>query len=75
VEGQWQTPAVKTHIRLLETCSAVETLCAFHNIDPVKAFSACKIVSSGKLVMVVPPVRAVHTESKLGGSRVNITFG
>jgi hypothetical protein len=74
-EGQWQTPAVKTHIRLLETCFAVETLCAFHNIDSKKGFSACKVFSSGELVMVVPPVRAVHTESKLGSSRVNITFG
>jgi hypothetical protein len=25
--------------------------------------------------MVVPPVGAVHTQSKVGGSRVNITFG
>jgi hypothetical protein len=74
-EGQWQTPAVKTHIRLLETCFAVKTLCAFHSIDSVKGFSACKVFSSGELVMVVLPVRAVHTESKQGGSRVNITFG
>jgi hypothetical protein len=74
-EGQWQTPAVKTHIRLLETCFAVETLCGFHSIDSEMGFSACKVFASGELVMIVPPVRAVHTESKLAGSRVNITFG
>lgn len=74
-EGQWQTPNVKTYIRLLETCFAVEVLTGFQSIDSERGFSACKIFSSGELVMVVPPVRAVHTQSKVAGSRVNITFG
>jgi hypothetical protein len=73
-EAQYKTATVRTHIRLLETCSVVENLCAFYSIDN-RGSSLCKLFSSDELVMVVPPVRAVHTDSQLGGSRVNITFG
>jgi hypothetical protein len=37
-EGAWETPAFKTHIRLLETCSAVESFCAFHSVDVKRGF-------------------------------------
>jgi hypothetical protein len=62
-EGQWKTPAVTTHIRLLETCYAVESFCAFQYVDFDKGFSACKVVSSGEMVMVVTPcLGSAHRE-------------
>jgi hypothetical protein len=74
-EAAWETPDVHTHIRLLETWFAVETLCAFQCVDLDRGLGPRKLFGSGELVMIVPPVRAVHTQSKVGGSRVNISFG
>jgi hypothetical protein len=69
------TSAVRTTIRKLETTRAVEDFCRFENVEEAKGLGAAKLLSSGSILYLVPPVDVVHTDSKVAGSRVTLTYG
>jgi hypothetical protein len=59
----------------LETTRAVEDFCRFENVEEAKGFGAAKLLSSGSILYMVPPVDVVHTDSKVAGSKVSFTYG
>jgi hypothetical protein len=75
-ENAWKTSGgIKTHIRLLETTRAVDDFCRFENVNEGRGFGAAKLFGSGEIIMIVPPVEAVHIDSPVAGSRVQFTYG
>jgi hypothetical protein len=53
----------------------VEDFCRFENVEEAKGMGAAKLLSSGSILYLVPPVDVVHTESKVAGSKVTFTYG
>jgi hypothetical protein len=62
-------------IKVLETTRAVEDFCRFDDVHEDKGFGAGKVLASGEVLMIIPPVQVVHTQSKLSGPRVSFTYG
>jgi hypothetical protein len=74
-EDEWKTSAVKTIVKKLETTWAVEEFCQFESVNPSTGLRAGKLLASGSIMVIVPPLEVVHTESKVAGSKVSLTFG
>jgi hypothetical protein len=72
-EDQWKTSADKTVVKRLETTHAVESFCRFEGINSNTGWGSGNLLSSGSVLVITPPLEAVHTESKVAGSKV--TFG
>jgi hypothetical protein len=75
LEDLYKTSAVVTTIKTLETTRAVEDFLRFNTVNADKGYGAGKLPASGSVLVVVPPIEVVHTDSKLTGSRVTITYG
>jgi hypothetical protein len=71
----YKTSSVVTVIKVLETTRAVEDFCRFETIQEDKGWGSGKLLASGEVLVLIPPVQVVHTESKLAGSRVSFTYG
>jgi hypothetical protein len=75
LEDSYKTSAVVTTIKTLETTRAVEDFLRFNTVNAYKGYGAGKLLASGSVLVVVPPIEVVHTDSKLAGSKVTITYG
>jgi hypothetical protein len=75
LEDAYKTSAVVTTIKKLETTRAVEDFLRFNTVNANKGYGAGKLLASGSVIVVVPPIGVVHTDSKLAGSKVSITYG
>jgi hypothetical protein len=75
LQDAYKTSAVKTTIRRLETTRAMEDFCRFENVDSDRGWGAGKVLPNGSILMMVPPMEIVHTDSKLAGSKVTFTSG
>jgi hypothetical protein len=70
-----KTSSVVTTIKKLKTTRAVEDSLRFDSVNADKGWGSGKLLSSGSVLVVVPPLGAIHTDSKVAGSKVTITYG
>jgi hypothetical protein len=61
--ASYETDARKVYDRVLQTTRAVEDFCEFGGIDEKIGARSCKLLPTGELLMVVPPVYASHIAS------------
>jgi hypothetical protein len=74
-EDSYKTSAVVTTVKTLETTRAVEDFLRFNTVNADKGYGAGKLLASGSVLVVVPLIEVVHTNSKVAGSKVTITYG
>ncbi|GAQ86062.1 hypothetical protein KFL_002680080 [Klebsormidium nitens] len=70
-----KTATVETHVKILETTRAVQEFCGFGTVNEKRGHGACKLLASGEVLVVVPPVEVTHTYSKAAGARVHFVYG
>jgi hypothetical protein len=74
--ASYETDAREVHDRVLQTTRAVEDFCLFGSVDESMGERSCKLLSTGEVLMVVPPVYVSHIASHHDqGSKVSIIFG
>jgi hypothetical protein len=73
-EDAFATAAVTKHVKLLETTKAVESFCRFAGVNQEKGLGAAKLLPTGEIAMVVPPLYATHVGSEKAGDRVDFEF-
>jgi hypothetical protein len=74
-EAIYKTQTVQTHVKLLETTRAVEEFSAFSTVHEKKGAGTAKILATGELLFIVPPMEVTHTVSKSAGARVHFQYG
>jgi hypothetical protein len=73
-EDAFATAAVTEHVKLLETTKAVEEFCQFAGVNQEKGLGAAKLLPTGEISMVVPPLYATHVGSEKAGDEVEFEF-
>jgi hypothetical protein len=74
-EAVYKTYTVQTHVKLLETTRAIEEFCAFSNVNEARGAGSGKLLASGELLIIVPPMEVTHTVSKAAGARNHFQYG
>jgi hypothetical protein len=74
-EAVYKTYIVQTHVNLLETTRAIEEFCAFSTVNEARSAGSGKLLASGELLFIVPPMEVTHTVSKAAGARVHFQYG
>jgi hypothetical protein len=59
-DDAFATSAVTKHVKLLETMRAVEDFCQFSAVNEEKGWGAAKLLASGEIAVIVPPLYATH---------------
>jgi hypothetical protein len=73
--ASYETDAREVHDRVLQTTRAVEDFCQFGGVDESKGKRSCKLLPTGEILMIVPPVYVSHIASHHDqGSKVSIVF-
>jgi hypothetical protein len=57
-----ETDAREVHDKVLQTTRAVEDFCQFGSVDELKGERSCKLLTTGEVLMVVPPVYVSHSQ-------------
>jgi hypothetical protein len=70
-----KTATVETHVKVLETTRAVEEFCGFTLVNEKRGSRPCKLLATGEVLVVVPPIEVTHTFGKASGARVHFVYG